>query len=309
MAGWGIAEWFGHDVLTMSADERKGSAERALASQKLGLTLAPQPDCPFLSSIKPNSPCTKKGGVCSIRQYTGSAPAEAVDAQPTTLCPNRFLEYREEETIFGYISRELLGSPTGSKVIKEIPFLQKEMLDGSDRGAKAGRIDWIVVTDAGAATGDLPWIAIETQGVYFSGDSMWLDIEDYLANSHEVRSPVGKRRPDYRSSGAKRLSPQLAAKAPVMNRWGRKVVVIVDEAFFSEMGALTETTDFDNSEIVWIVVRYEEGMVLKVIQTRYAELAPSLAALQAAKPVLKSVFEADLRSALSVNRAGKVFTV
>jgi hypothetical protein len=311
MAGWGIAEWFGQDVLTMSEEERRDAADRALAAQSHGMKNAPQPLCPFLSSIKPGSPCTKKGGICSIRQYAATTPATPVDAQPTTLCPNRFLEFRNEETVFGHISRELFGSSVGSKVIKEIPFLQKEMLDGTDRGAKAGRIDWIIVPDADGVWEkvDMPWIAIETQGVYFSGASMWPDIADYRDNPHEVRYPVGTRRPDYRSSGAKRLSPQLAAKAPVMNRWGRKVVVVVDEAFFAEMGALTETTDFDNSEVVWVIVRYVENMALQVTSTKFAELAPSLAALQAAKPVFKGVFEADLRNALRSKKAGKVFPV
>jgi hypothetical protein len=143
--------------------------------------------------------------------------------------------------------------------------------------------------------------------VYFSGDSMWPDIKAYQDDPSIVHFPAGRRRPDFRSSGAKRLAPQLDAKAPVMNRWGRKVVVVVDMAFFAEMGVLTETTDFDNAEIVWIVVRFDENMTLQVFSTYFAELVPSISALQAAKPVKKSTFEASLRSSIGNPRSAKVF--
>jgi len=309
VAGWGIAEWFGVDVVEMTADQRLEAASRALDAQKLKMANAPQPECPFLSSIKPGAVCNKLGGICSVRQYSPIAPHEAVDAQPTTVCPNRFLEFRNDETLFSYLARELYNAEAGAKVIKEIPFLEKETLDGEQRGAKAGRIDWIVVPfpEPVPQNADLQWLAIETQGVYFSGDSMWPDIEDYAARPSEVHFPRGKRRPDYRSSGAKRLAPQLAAKAPVMNRWGKKVAVVVDYAFFAEMGALSVTTDFDNAEVVWVVVKYGTDMSLQVTSVLFAELSASIGALQAAKPVNKREFEDQLRSALSESKPSKVF--
>lgn len=308
MAGWGIAEWYGKDVIRMTPDERLSAAEHALDANANGMSNAPQPVCPFLSSIKPGALCTKLGGICSMRQYSATTPVEAIDSQPTTLCPNRFLEFREDETLFGYIARELFGVESGAKVIKEIPFLEKENVDGSGRSAKAGRIDWIVIPKPPMSeVGELPWIAIETQGVYFSGDAMWADILSYQLDPSAVQYPVGRRRPDYRSSGAKRLAPQLDAKSPVMNRWGRKVVVVVDQAFFAEMGSLAVTTDFDNAEIVWVVLRYSDDMSLQVDALHFAELISSIGALQAAKPVNKQVFEADLRLALTLKKSGKVF--
>ncbi|MDQ2898994.1 MAG: hypothetical protein M3Y07_04240, partial [Acidobacteriota bacterium] len=67
------------------------------------------------------------------------------------------------------------------------------------------------------------WCAAETQAVYFSGDNMR---KDFVAlsgiYSEELPFPVGKRHPDDRSSGPKRLMPQLQTKVPSLRRWARK---------------------------------------------------------------------------------------
>ncbi len=310
MGAWGIAEWFGKDIVEMSPSEREAAADSALAASALSLKDAPQPLCPFQATLKPGALCNKVGGVCSIRQYQRDGDrVVATDAQPTTLCPSRFLEHRGERSIFAHIAKELYGVESGAKAIKEIPFLQKETLDGEERGAKAGRIDWIVVPFPADKDGSgwLDWVAVETQGVYFSGDKIWPDIEEYKADPYQVHMPAGKRRPDYRSSGAKRLAPQLDAKSPVMIRWGRKVVVVVDIAFFNELGALTAASDFDNSEVVWFVVRYAEDMQLSVTNVVFAELGASIAALQAAKPVQRAQFEQMLKLEIGSSRTNKVF--
>ncbi len=153
----------------------------------------------------------------------------------------------------------------------------------------------------------MEWVAVETQGVYFSGDQIWPDMQMYIDDPSAVHMPAGKRRPDYRSSGAKRLAPQLQAKSPVINRWGRKVVVIVDEAFFDEMGALAAASDFDNSEVVWFVVGYSDSMELSLKTVVFAELIPSIAALQAAKPVQRAEFETMLKIEISSSDSTKVF--
>ena len=46
-------------------------------------------------------------------------------------------------------------------------------------------------------------------------------------------SPNAVRRPDWRSSSAKRLMPQLQIKAPTLRRWGTKLAVAVDMPFLS----------------------------------------------------------------------------
>ena len=62
----------------------------------------------------------------------------------------------------------------------------------------------------------------------------------HAAAPSPVLYPVGKRRPDYRSSGPKRLSPQLDVKVPVLRNWGKKVVVVIDRYFFDNMNELTD---------------------------------------------------------------------
>jgi hypothetical protein len=310
MSAWGIAEWYGKDVIAMSAEERKGAADTALAIHDRFIKLTEQPECPFLGTIRPGAKCNKPGGVCSIRRYyQDEDEVFATGAQPTTMCPNRFLEHRGDISLFAYIAQKFFAVDSGAKVIKEIPFLLKETLDNEERSAKAGRIDWIVVPNPrqGESAGELQWIAVETQGVYFSGDEIWPDMVSYRNDPSRLQMPAGKRRPDYRSSGAKRLAPQLDAKSPVMSRWGRKVVVVVDIAFFEEMGSLVEASDFDNSEVVWLIMKYDAEMQLIVDSIKYAELIPSVAALQAAKPVNRAQFEDMLRSEMQKRTSKKVF--
>lgn len=49
---------------------------------------------------------------------------------------------------------------------------------------------------------------------------MDVDFQMYVNKPDELNVTTKNRRPDWRSSGAKRLSPQLEAKSPVMRRWG-----------------------------------------------------------------------------------------
>ncbi len=296
MSAWTIAEWYGKDIQTMTSDQRLHCSEIALRSRKYGVKNTDVPTCPFLSNVKPSSPCNKLGGVCSIRDYSGENPT-----QPATVCPNRFLERIDGQSIFGFLAETLYGVTKGAKVIKEIPFLHKLDADGSIRATKAGRIDWVLIPNppTDGDTSPLDWIAIETQAVYFSGANMWDDIEAYQSDPTRVHSPSGARRPDYRSSGAKRLAPQLHAKSPVMRRWGHKVAVVVDQSFFDELASMPRNiTDFDNAEVVWVVVKYSEAMNLYVSQIQFAELDESIAALQSTEPMVRKTFEDGLRNEL-----------
>src|SRR3990172_7461137 len=71
--------------------------------------------------------------------------------------------------------------------------------------------------------------------------------------------PVGKRRPDYRSSGPKRLMPQLQIKVPTLRRWGKKMAVVVDGDFFGSMGRMNFADDMSNCDVAWFVVNYSEA--------------------------------------------------
>lgn len=304
---WGIAEWYGRDVRTMSANERKECAETAIATKRDGMSQVTQPECPFLSVVRPGATCNKSGGVCSIRNFVDNEPEK--DAQPAAVCPNRFLELDDDVSVFKYLARELFETDE-AKVIKEIPFLNKVDADGQVRAAKAGRIDWVLVPDPPQKDDTktkMDWLAIETQAVYFSGDSMDEDFELYRDEPDVLHGPKGNRRPDFRSSGAKRLAPQLSAKSPVMRRWGNKVVVIIDEAFFSELAALpTAVDEFDNADVVWLIMRFTEEMNLVVGKMFFGTLEESVQALDATRPVPKQQFNADLRNEVWNARSTKV---
>jgi len=163
-------------------------------------------------------------------------------------------------------------------VVKETPFLRKitehrqsaveteDMeLEAKEEAKKAGRIDWIVVDPASVEGGELLWCAIETQALYFSGGKMRAEFDAYANAPSETLYPRGKRRPDYRSSGPKRLWPQLDVKVPVLRNWGKKVVVVVDRYFFESMNRLvdpfprarTDRERRDNADIAWFVVDYD----------------------------------------------------
>lgn len=311
MSSWSIAEWYGQDIRTMAPEERRRSAELSLKAHAEGIAAVDLPLCPFMNNLQPGALCNKAGGVCSIRLYESGDPDRAADdVQPTTTCPNRFLEKIDGQTVFGYIANELFGVTSGAKVVKEVPFLHKVDATGANRGSKAGRIDWVLVpkTPAPSEHSGFDWIAVETQAVYFSGGAIWGDMRKYLADPDNLHAPDVDRRPDFRSSGAKRLAPQLDAKSPVMRRWGRKVAVVVDEAFFAELSAFRDDgTDFDNSEVVWVVLRFTDSMKFEISRVVYAELQESIDALQATKPVNKTEFESGLSALLHREKSPKVY--
>ena len=68
--------------------------------------------------------------------------------------------------------------------------------------------------------------------------------------------PDAVRRPDWRSSSAKRLMPQLQIKVPTLRRWGSKMAVAVDRPFFNSIGGISTqpSQDLGDGDIVWMVV-------------------------------------------------------
>ena len=191
---YGIAEWYGHDLRSLTEHQRQELATAALSGQ--------QRPCPFRLG-----PCTKPGGVCSMRPYTSDGihidePAGA----PVIMCPYRF----EQDAILIRWLASIVGfDPSAAMVAREVPFMV------GATGRPAGKVDLVIA----AESHELRWYGLEIQAVYFSGPGM--DAEFQL-----MRSAVGTRppfpsqtrRPDWRSSSAKRLAPQLQIKVPTMRR-------------------------------------------------------------------------------------------
>src|SRR6266540_1038877 len=81
--------------------------------------------CPFkpIAPGKPIPTCSKKGGVCSLRQYSRHADGTVAPiGPPVTTCPQRFLE---QNLVFEWVGEILLGNPL-PVVISEVPFLMSE---------------------------------------------------------------------------------------------------------------------------------------------------------------------------------------
>jgi hypothetical protein len=241
---FGIGEWYGIPFSDLSPEARKNFAAIQLQSKS---DRPPQP-CPFLSHAATTVPCKKEGGVCSLRKYErmrGGVSVSSADSLLRTICPNRF---EEDGEVYRWIGEVILGDEAA------VPI-------GSVKFRDLGTFDNIVVVPG---SDPLQWCAVEKQAVYFSGKAMKLDFEGIL--SHEGATlpwPAVARRPDYRSSGPKRLMPQLQMKVPWFRRWGKKMAVVVDEEFFKEVvGSVKVVDEVPDCEVAWFVITYD-GSELK----------------------------------------------
>lgn len=132
---------------------------------------------------------------------------------------------------------------------------------------------------------------------------MLVEFEAYADAPSPVLFPDGNRRPDYRSSGPKRLSPQLDVKVPALRNWGKKVAVVIDRFFFENMNTLSHADPrakndrerLDNSEVAWFIVDYDEDLNLTASKTVFASLENSRQALNATEPLSKADFTRSLK--------------
>ncbi|HEX3720354.1 MAG TPA: NotI family restriction endonuclease [Verrucomicrobiae bacterium] len=176
--------------------------------------------CPF-KPVSPNKPapkCNKKGGVCSLRQFVQDQQGRInPGGLPVATCPSRFLE---GNVIAQWIGETLLGT-SKPVVISELPFLMGEIQaeEQADQDA-VGKIDEVLVN---MEDGAFRWCALEIQAVYFSGMSMENDFKMMREwTGPGVPFPTVQRRPDFRSSGPKRLMPQPQIKVPTITDGERK---------------------------------------------------------------------------------------
>ena len=287
---FGIGEWYGQLFHRLAVPERRGLAELQLPPTRG----KPAPECPFLSAGTNNIACTKSGGVCSLRLYesdtnTGSARiAPESTGRLRTVCPSRF---EEGGFIYEWVGKTILGT-TNVVSVREVGFLERIDAQGSRASDDVGRIDRVLVVPG---SNPLQWCALEVQAVYFSGDAMgreWTEIRDHKTRA--VPFPAGRRRPDYRSSGPKRLMPQLQIKVPSLRRWGKKMAVVIDEDFWEGLGPMDEVGHVSNCDIAWFIVGYDEtlnGAKLALRHVRLTTLERAVEGLTAGLPVSLGDFE------------------
>ncbi len=297
---YGIGEWFGKRIDAMAP------AERALLADVAQLTpeVANQ-ECPFRTGFfgRPMA-CNKAGGVCSIAQYSEDEAGDVnVAEEGACVCPARLLE----KAVFQRVAKQCLGTAK-PWVVREVPFLQNAIQNDLGRSAKAGRIDFVLVAEEDKTK----WCAVETQAVYFSGANMGLEFEALADRAGELAMPIGQRRPDYRSSVPKRLSPQLMLKAPHLGR-GKQIAVIVDKFVERQMAELVEPhvnsagmrpeelrlEKLALSEVVWFFVRLPGGAPAEITGEKYTTLAASIKALDSALPIPANRFSASLGAMIS----------
>jgi hypothetical protein len=272
--------------------------------ERLARQEAEEMPCPFRGNAT-YATCTKPGGVCSIRLYQSDnddvVPVPGERGRLRALCPWRF---HQHGTAFKQVGERLLDDPDPIQV-GEIGFLESSGNLDSEPGADVGRIDMILVKSNGAQESTLEWVAVEVQAVYFSGKNMGIEFEHLRKTQGRLSMAREKRRPDYRSSGVKRLMPQLQTKVPTLRRWGKKMAIIVDSPFYYSMGRMAQESDISNADIIWFLVDFiecEDGehYELQIVEEHYTTLESATLGLTGGTPVSRSAFEERIRAKVRI---------
>lgn len=229
-----LAEVFGYPVDNMSAEAANHRAGRL---------------CPFHNSSGLN--CTKNSaidplGVCSIHEADRVA----------ITCPVRF---RQDYTIVSDAALFLFGESQQYAVLTEVRLNDKY-------GASAGNIDIVLV--ALDERGEIiDFGVIEVQAVYISGN-VSRAFKEYMSNpvskAYMEWPTRGYPKPDYLSSSRKRLAPQLIYKGGILSSWNKKMVVVVQKAFFDQLPTLPAVAQ-PEAQIAWLVY----DLVLEPLTQRY----------------------------------------
>lgn len=196
---------------------------------------------------------------------------------------------------------EIVGfSPKETLVAREVPFMHS-----IDTNKPAGKIDIVICRET---ANNIEWYGLEIQAVYFSGPGMEIDIDPLQNDLNKIPPfPIGQRRPDWRSSGAKRLLPQLEIKVPLLRRWGSKMAVAVDKPFFESISPTREASnreapkqDIAEGDLIWMVPKLTrtDDHDFKLVRGHWEALTleDSIKKLQAAEPIRKFEFERTLRA-------------
>jgi hypothetical protein len=287
---FGIGEWYGGSFIHLTPQKRRYFAH----IQHIKKKLRPSQACPPRLAENPQAQCTKDGGICSLRLYKLSHQSVNIVSGDlgglVTTCPYRF---NEEMKVFHWVGETILGH-SQPIIVNEIGFLERpKELAGNGPGADdVGRIDMVLVNPDQEP---LSWCAMEIQAVYFSGDSMKKEFELLFGYGLETLPfPAGRRRPDYRSSGPKRLMPQLQIKVPTLRRWGKKMAVVIDRSFFNAIGEMGQVDDLSNCDIAWFVVRYREEGTQAILEpdfVRFTTLERTVEGLTGGMPISLNEFE------------------
>lgn len=283
--GYGIAEWYGESIVTMSPARRR---ELALIQQ--GGQSEPLP-CPPRCHSGAVCHCSKNGGVCSIREYSVAPEGGGLTFGPVrTTCPYRF---EEKGLIFRWIGGELLGTEE-PLVLSQIPLLER-----TQDGVAEGDLWHFRKLLVDPETAPSLWCALEVQETSISGvDSIDGAVPPLRGGSDGMSIPHGCRAPKDRDAAFLHLLPHLQAKVPAIRRWGCRLAVVVDEVFYANVGPLWTVDDPSNGDVVWFCVGYEEGpggLTLSPCAVHVTTLEDATSGLSAAVPIRRLGVETRMR--------------
>lgn len=258
--------------------------------------------CPFRTDSKYPT-CTKPGGVCSLQLVSDDggqiAEVHGERGKVRALCPYRF---HQNNIVFQHIGEQLLDD-SDPKQMGEVGFLESTGNLDSAAGADVGYIDMILASPRATSELPLKWTPVEIQAVYFSGKEMPIEFRHIRDTGGALSMPRETRRPDYRSSGPKRLMPQLQIKVPTLRRWGKKMAVVVDVPFFRSMGEMRTVSEVSNADIVWYLVDFQRPphgahRELIVVEQLYTTLESAIEGLTGGVPVSLDHFEGRIEDKL-----------
>lgn len=211
--------------------------------------------CPFHNSSGPR--CTKNSatdplGVCSVLEGD----------RATITCPVRF---RQDWLIAADAAAFFFPKGANYTSLTEVRL-------NDAYGKSAGSIDVVLVSlDNYGRVVDFG--ALEVQAVYISGNvsGPFRYYMENPTNRHTMEWPrKGYPSPDYLSSSRKRLAPQLMFKGGILNTWGKKIAVAVQQSFFSTLPKFPHVSR-DRAEIMWMIYDLEYNPAEKQYQLVLSE--------------------------------------
>lgn len=191
--------------------------------------------CPYNNKVRL---CTKDKkddplGVCSV--FDSGAPV--------ITCPIRF---RENWDILSDAAAFLFGQDATWTSFEEVRVFDAQ-------GKVAGNFDFVLVSYSQDGK-ILDFGALEVQAVYISGN-VRKPFQHYIADPArrwDMTWSETQVRPDYLSSSRKRLVPQLMYKGGILQEWGKRMAVALQEPFFRSLPELP-SSDERTADILWLV--------------------------------------------------------
>jgi hypothetical protein len=210
-------------------------------------------------------------GVCSIYE----------NSEITITCPVRF---RQHWLIAEHAASFFFPNGTQWTSLTEV------RLHDTD-GVSAGNIDVVLVAYNGQGK-IVDFGALEVQAVYISGN-VRKPFEHYMKDPKNGSQMNWKGQPnypgpDYLSSSRKRLAPQLLFKGGILQSWGKKQAVAIDQSFYNTLPGFPEV-EVAKADIAWFIyeVAQEKGVEpnqLRPVKTVYTQFTSALTKITKANP-------------------------